>query len=265
MDRIMEGKTLAFSSRGSAMCAETIFGVINSEEECLKVIDMARLSALPRVKSRLSDEERNSIRPGSIYVYEEEESGISRWTDSKTWSSSKIQGRCLMYYELAETPCDERLESLRYSSSLENVLSTGREIISLGVHEKKVRKKNGLIKMTTSLVYESKSYHLLSYFTEPFSKEYTRGPIWNMVYAWEIPFNLVLRVNYRRRRKTGKIPTNDSIKPIKIRQRYEKKLNSFPLSEKQGVVRKETEDIDITREILDEYALPSNNGFFSFQ
>lgn len=263
MSKITEQVFHMEPAKNDAFSTETIFGVLNNEEECLKIIDMSRLCVLPRVKSRLTDEERDSIRPGSIYVYEEEESGISRWTDSKTWSSSKIQGKCLIYYELEDTPYDDRLESLRYSSSLENVLSMGKEIVSYAPQDKRARKKNGLIKMTTSLVYERKSYHLLSYFTETFSKTYSRGAIWNMVYAWEIPSNLVLRMNYRRKRKTGKLQTVESIRPIKIRKRHEKRSNSFPSLENKSSFIGSIDGSTIPSELLDDCSL-SNSEFFTF-
>lgn len=263
MSGTIEGVLSVDLIKSHEQCTETIFGVLNSEEECLKVIDMSRLCILPRIKSRLTDNERNAIRPGSIYVYEEEESGISRWTDSKAWSSSKIHGKCLIYYELEDTPYDERLESLRYDTTLENVLSMGKEIVSYSPQDKRARKKNGLIKMTTSLVYERKSYHLLSYFTESFSKKYPRGPVWDMVYAWEIPANLFLRMNYRRKRKTNRSQTEGSAKPIRIRRRDEKRSNSFPSLENKDLFKDAHERLDLPTDLLDDCSL-SNNEFFTF-
>lgn len=40
------------------------------------------------------------IRPGSVYVFDELESGIKRWTDGKVWSPSRILGNFLVYREL---------------------------------------------------------------------------------------------------------------------------------------------------------------------
>lgn len=245
---------------------ESIFGVINSEEECLKIIDMCRMGALPRVKSRLSDAERNSIRPGSIYVYEEEESKISRWTDSKVWSSSKIYGRCLIYYEL-DTPHDDTIETLKYNGNLDSIISMGREIISLGSHDKRKKKKNGLIKLSTSLRYQEKTYHLLSYYTETFAIKYVRGSIWNLVNTWEIPKNLVLRMNYRRKRKAIRPHSSDPIKPIKIQIEDDaNKCSSFPMHER-AYAPEDYNSLNVTTEtsadFLKECYLKENN-YFSF-
>ncbi|KAF9130027.1 hypothetical protein BGW39_003551 [Mortierella sp. 14UC] len=40
------------------------------------------------------------IIPGSVFVFDEEESGIHRWTDGKIWSPSRICGNFLVYREL---------------------------------------------------------------------------------------------------------------------------------------------------------------------
>ncbi|OAQ25552.1 hypothetical protein K457DRAFT_80523, partial [Linnemannia elongata AG-77] len=40
------------------------------------------------------------IIPGSVFVFDEEESGICRWTDGKIWSPSRICDNFLVYREL---------------------------------------------------------------------------------------------------------------------------------------------------------------------
>ncbi|EIJ88731.1 Gti1/Pac2 family transcription factor [Nematocida parisii] len=260
MNRVIKGRISTLTIRRNPQSPETIFGAIMNEEECIKIIDMSRVGALPMIKCRLSDAERDSIRPGSIYVYEEEESGISRWTDGKIWSTSKINGRCLLYYELMESSYDLRLEDLSSMHGLENILTLGKEIVSVRKGEKRIPKKNGLIKMTTSLVYQNKTYHMLSYFTEKFIKEYKRAPIWNQVVTWQIPRNLVLRMNYRRKRSYASIDKKDSqIQPIKIKERDETRARSLPETRTFQM-----EDVlEISEEFLDNCYLKKNE-FFSF-
>ncbi|KAH9386391.1 Gti1/Pac2 family transcription factor [Nematocida major] len=230
MARISKEDGHIFRLGSSRQEKECIFGVVNNEEECAKIIDMCRLGALSRVKSRLSDAERDLIRPGSIFVYEEAESRIFRWTDGKLWSSSKIYGRCLVYYEL-ETSCEQKIERLRLSDDLDSIIKKGSEIISLDVSDKKNKKRDGLIKLTTSAVYQEKTYHLLSYFTEKFARDCVRDAIWNMVCSWELPENLALRMNYRRRR-LGKPYTRESLGSAKAKKRREpSRTQSFPVYE----------------------------------
>jgi hypothetical protein len=39
---------------------------------------------------------------GNVFIYEENASGIKRWTDGVTWSPSRIMGNFLVYRELSE-------------------------------------------------------------------------------------------------------------------------------------------------------------------
>lgn len=45
---------------------------------------------MPKVKRRLRDDERKAIRSGQVFVFDERESGIKRWTDGMLWSPSRI-------------------------------------------------------------------------------------------------------------------------------------------------------------------------------
>lgn len=45
---------------------------------------------MPKIKRRLRDDERKLIRSGQVFVFDERESGIKRWTDGLLWSPSRI-------------------------------------------------------------------------------------------------------------------------------------------------------------------------------
>ncbi|KAM3078332.1 Gluconate transport-inducing protein [Clarireedia jacksonii] len=55
---------------------------------------------LPRVQRRLSEKERQSIKSGSVFVWDEREAGMRRWTDGKSWSASRVSGSFLTYREM---------------------------------------------------------------------------------------------------------------------------------------------------------------------
>lgn len=79
------------------------FGTVNlsSAEEAHIIIEACRQGLLPRVTRRLTDEERiQFIRAGAIFVWEEEEAGIRRWTDNIKWSPSRVSGAFLTYSEI---------------------------------------------------------------------------------------------------------------------------------------------------------------------
>ncbi|KAI5191745.1 Gti1/Pac2 family transcription factor [Nematocida sp. AWRm77] len=224
------------TSTSTSISRESLFGAIASEEECLRIIDMCRLSVLPRVTSRLTEEERERIRPGSIFVYEEEESGISRWTDGKAWSSSKIHGQCLMYHEIdrALKLANERTESLPELStlSLQEIIALGKEVI----HKEKQgeRKKqnvfSGLIKIATSVEYQRKTYHLISYTTKTFMEESLRGTLWKVVSAWEVPHSFHLRMSYRKQRRSFSQVDTGTYTPLPGKKKHrEKRTQSCPI------------------------------------
>lgn len=112
---------------------ETFFGLIESVDDAMLVVDAARMGRLPRVRTRLTDRERRSIRSGSVFVFLETESRIRRWTDGKAWSPSRITGEFLIY----------------------------REIIS-----NDLRQDCGLVKRTISLGVGMEAYHLVAYYRD---------------------------------------------------------------------------------------------------
>ncbi|KAI8922453.1 camp independent regulatory protein, partial [Powellomyces hirtus] len=80
----------------------TYHGYIASTQDCLLLFEACRVGVLRRIQRRLSEQEREkAIRSGSVFVWEEGESGIKRWTDSKSWSPSRIKGSFLVYRELS--------------------------------------------------------------------------------------------------------------------------------------------------------------------
>lgn len=79
---------------------ETYNGHIRTPGDCLVLFEACRLGLLPRVQRRLSEKERQSIRTGSVFVWDEREAGMRRWTDGKSWSASRVSGSFLTYREM---------------------------------------------------------------------------------------------------------------------------------------------------------------------
>ena len=79
---------------------ESINLCVHSELECRKLIDMARKGDIGMVRRRLTEIEKKAIKPSSIFIYCEKDSGIKRWTDSRAWSPSRVLGPFLTYKEL---------------------------------------------------------------------------------------------------------------------------------------------------------------------
>lgn len=79
---------------------ETFYGLVENTLDALRIFQMCRDGRLSRVRRRLHERERRLIRSGSVFVFDEEESGIRRWTDGRLWSPSRILGNFLIYREL---------------------------------------------------------------------------------------------------------------------------------------------------------------------
>lgn len=88
------------SNRG-AVLQPTFQGHVATIQDALILFEACLQSHLSHVWRRPHERERkNLIRSGSIFIYEENESSIKRWTDGFTWSPSRILGNFLVYREL---------------------------------------------------------------------------------------------------------------------------------------------------------------------
>jgi Gti1/Pac2 family transcription factor len=79
---------------------ETYNGLVRTPTDAIILFEACRLGLLPRVQRRLSEKERQSIRSGSVFVWDEREAGMRRWTDGKSWSASRVSGSFLTYREM---------------------------------------------------------------------------------------------------------------------------------------------------------------------
>ncbi|KAI9748049.1 MAG: hypothetical protein M4579_007325 [Chaenotheca gracillima] len=79
---------------------ETYQGHVRTPGDAIILFEACRLGLLPRVQRRLSEKERQSIKSGSVFVWDEREAGMRRWTDGKSWSASRVSGSFLTYREM---------------------------------------------------------------------------------------------------------------------------------------------------------------------
>ncbi|GAA5984854.1 hypothetical protein JCM11641_005442 [Rhodosporidiobolus odoratus] len=99
-----------------ALSARPYFGVVTTAQEAHAVLEASKLGLLPRCTRRLTDDERlRFVQPGAVFVWEEEEAGIRRWTDHIKWSPSRVTGAFLTYTEVPSRG-DESLIKQSFSS-----------------------------------------------------------------------------------------------------------------------------------------------------
>lgn len=79
----------------------TWYGHVSTTRDALVLFEACLNGTLHHVPRRPHDRERaNLIKSGSVFIYEENASGIKRWTDGVPWSPSRILGNFLVYREL---------------------------------------------------------------------------------------------------------------------------------------------------------------------
>ncbi|KAI9007160.1 Gti1/Pac2 family-domain-containing protein, partial [Gaertneriomyces semiglobifer] len=127
-------------------------GYVESPNDALLLFEACRLHRLPRVHRRLTETERlQHVKSGAVFIWDEDESGIKRWTDGKHWSPSRINGSFLIYRQVEQR---KRMEG-EEEGKLEYVIKDG------GLTKK-------AISITTN---EGRRQHLVSYYTRRDAQE----------------------------------------------------------------------------------------------
>ncbi|ORY90227.1 Gti1/Pac2 family-domain-containing protein [Leucosporidium creatinivorum] len=84
------------------MSADPAFrGFVETTLDALLIFEGCRRGLLPKITRRLQEfEKRALVVSGAVFVFDEEETGIKRWTDGLSWSPSRTLGNFLVYREL---------------------------------------------------------------------------------------------------------------------------------------------------------------------
>ncbi|KAF5353545.1 hypothetical protein D9756_007812 [Leucocoprinus leucothites] len=144
------------------------------------VLEAVRQNVLPLIKRRLLASERDQLRSGHVYVWEEaqDDGGLLRWTDGRRWSQSRMRGDYLFYEEKIETTQEERdAKAARRASRA----SDPNAAIPPPIRRKdRPSKPNGLTKQTYSVTVhlpgtsEIRKWHVVAYFS---GSDYSRLPV----------------------------------------------------------------------------------------
>ncbi|CAG8558067.1 2477_t:CDS:2 [Paraglomus occultum] len=151
----------------------TFRGYIESTQDTLLIFEACRRGHLPKICRRLQEKERKIVQSGSVFVFDERESGIKRWTDGLVWSPSRILGNFLIYRELDKRAPAGKKETVPVERQRSNSLDTesqaekNKERALVGSLTNSYRfKKGGLIKKTMSIVVNGVAQHMISYYTK---------------------------------------------------------------------------------------------------
>ncbi|ETI28358.1 hypothetical protein G647_00807 [Cladophialophora carrionii CBS 160.54] len=181
-------------SSGGAALQPTFQGHVSTTQDALILFEACLQGHLSHVPRRPHDRERSSlIRSGCVFIYEENASGIKRWTDGVTWSPSRILGNFLVYRELdrpfppgekkramkkqqrrpsrpgepyarsSETGSYADGQSTGYSQDRTTSAEVERQLIGSLVDSYGF-KQDGLVKKTMSVTVQGVTHHLVSYY-----------------------------------------------------------------------------------------------------
>ncbi|KIY67403.1 hypothetical protein CYLTODRAFT_422586 [Cylindrobasidium torrendii FP15055 ss-10] len=143
------------------------------------VLEAVRRNQLPLIKRRLVASERDQLKAGNVFVWEEadDEGGLLRWTDGRRWSQSRMRGDYLFYEEKVETTQDER--EAKAARRAQRAADPSAVIPPPVRRKDRPSKLGGLTKQTYSAVVyppgskEGRKWHVVAYFL---SSDYAKLP-----------------------------------------------------------------------------------------
>ncbi|RKP06379.1 Gti1/Pac2 family-domain-containing protein, partial [Thamnocephalis sphaerospora] len=143
---------------------ETYHGYLDTALDALLLLEACRQQVLPYVTNRLDEAQRADIRSGQIFVWDQEATGIQRWTDGRRWSSSRPRGNFIIYRELCDDSEIAAAHARKQAGDSAVLTSAGLRIPV---------KAGGLIKRALSVTTSDGShFHLVSYYRVD---DYERG------------------------------------------------------------------------------------------
>ncbi|KAF1985944.1 hypothetical protein K402DRAFT_333358 [Aulographum hederae CBS 113979] len=171
----------------SRVLTPTVTGCyLHTDADVLAVLQACLQGLAQHIPRRPHDRERPElIKSGSVFVYEENASGIKRWTDGVSWSPSRILKNFLVYRELeAPFPPGEKKRATKRKRSIteddgddskpakkahlanEAALKASQ---NRGIHGSLVDsypfKEEGLVKKTFSIRHKGVHHHIVNYCT----------------------------------------------------------------------------------------------------
>ncbi|KAI8576370.1 hypothetical protein K450DRAFT_257445 [Umbelopsis ramanniana AG] len=147
----------------------TFHGFVETTMDTLLLFEACRQGLLPKVTRRLQDRERKDlVVSGTVFIFDERESGIKRWTDGLLWSPSRILGNFLVYREIDKRSpiVDKRQQSVDPSAPTSTAERLKERALVGSLTNSYKFKRNGLIKKTMSIVVNGSTQHMISYYNK---------------------------------------------------------------------------------------------------
>lgn len=184
-------KLISTMSNQSNPLHPTFEGFVASTLDALLLFEACLSGQLNHVPRRPHDRERRDlIKSSNVFIYEENVSGIKRWTDGVIWSPSRILGNFLIYRELEkpfppgtkkralnrkqcppggirkpESSSHLNLSGFGSSTAMDGLAIRDTESAWIGsLTDSYTFKAGGLVKKTISINFRGIPHHLVSYY-----------------------------------------------------------------------------------------------------
>jgi len=145
----------------------TFIGHIATLYDARLLVECCVRGIIKPIHRRLHDFEQGElIRDGSVFVFEEESSNIKRWTDGRTWSTSRKVGDFFVYQEKTLTPKKESKRTKNNNRGINKPELNKRALGSLvgfgdSMHQGLMKKS---VAVTRRSLLATSRYHIISYY-----------------------------------------------------------------------------------------------------
>eukprot|EP01135_Chromosphaera_perkinsii_P001897 Nk52_evm46s212 gene=Nk52_evmTU46s212 len=95
-----------------------LVGFVRTEEDANLCFRAAFEGKIPLTKKRLTKQLQKEIGPNQIYVYDEIQSDICRWTDGRHWGASFTSGQFIVYKEATIAVSDGKMVKVEKENGL---------------------------------------------------------------------------------------------------------------------------------------------------
>ncbi|GAB5590490.1 Global transcription regulator sge1 [Umbelopsis nana] len=234
--------------------------------DTLLLFEACRQGILPKVTRRLQDRERKDlVVSGTVFIFDERESGIKRWTDGLLWSPSRILGNFLVYREIDKRSpiVDKRQQPVDHNAPTSTAERLKERALVGSLTNSYKFKRNGLIKKTMSIVVNGSTQHMISYYNK---EDVASGRLqcprnMPMIANLEVSPEFLQRQNFRipLHVETGGMPDRTSTSPTLSSVYYDSQRRESQASTSSDLMSSDSNPID-TRNYLQPQMRQGYNG-----
>jgi hypothetical protein len=119
------------SAKGARPLRPTFEGFVQNSADGLILFEACLSGELHQIGRRPYARGRETlVKSGSVFIYDENTSGVKRWTDGVAWSPSRISGNFLIYRELEKpsSPSENRCATKRKNPNLSSGVLQSRNL-----------------------------------------------------------------------------------------------------------------------------------------